>query len=237
MKCPVCKTECYSDGICPECGFAEINRVFTSQNEGEYWLEHTVWPWRYKYWETLSNFEIDGRTLVKCKNRPRDGVLIVPYGIQRIGPRAFSNFQNPRMKIIRAMFPSTLQEIGDGAFVLCNSLQHVLLPKGLKSIGCRAFEGCTNLNEVIIPNSCTTIKLFAFANCENLRSVYCEQKSAPKGWDKRWIDREQTTIYWADEWHYENGIPEVNNEFEIVDIDDSIFINPIPADNSDTEIW
>ena len=60
MKCPVCKTECHSELVCPECGFDDISPVFLSKEDGEAWLENVVLPRRLEYWETLEDFEIEG---------------------------------------------------------------------------------------------------------------------------------------------------------------------------------
>lgn len=62
MKCPVCKTECHNDIVCPQCRFEDLNPVFLSKEEGNAWNENVIWPWRRKYWKTLSDFEIDDTT-------------------------------------------------------------------------------------------------------------------------------------------------------------------------------
>ncbi len=49
MRCPVCKTECAQSNICPECGFAEVGKLFINQEEANQWMNSVVSPYRDKY--------------------------------------------------------------------------------------------------------------------------------------------------------------------------------------------
>lgn len=67
--------------------------------------------------------------------------------------------------------PSTVTEIGQRAFTICESLTSVKIPDSVKSIGDNAFENCTGLNSVTIGNSVNKIGKSAFYECSNLTSV------------------------------------------------------------------
>lgn len=139
MKCPVCKTECHNDSVCPECGFEELNPTFLSKEEGDAWIENVVWPWRYRYWETLDEFEIKGTTLTKYYDScEKTGNVRVPYGITSIGERAFHG---------------------------CNYIFEVTLPASVKRIGLEAFSACPNLDFIEIPFGVEVIEKCAF-DCE-----------------------------------------------------------------------
>lgn len=60
--------------------------------------------------------------------------------------------------------PSTLTEIGKGAFGECTSLANITLPNKLKIIGPYAFNLCTSLTNVVIPASVTTIDKTSYQN-------------------------------------------------------------------------
>ena len=62
-------------------------------------------------------------------------------------------------------------EIGDGAFMGCESLTSVTISDGITSIGLSAFEGCGSLTSVTIPSSTTSIGDYAFKSCYGLMSV------------------------------------------------------------------
>ena len=61
--------------------------------------------------------------------------------------------------------------IGDFAFMTCNSLTSVTIPNSVSSIGDNAFWWCSMLAGVTIPNSVTSIGADAFSSCNGLTSV------------------------------------------------------------------
>ena len=78
--------------------------------------------------------------------------LVFPEGFDRFGQLVFSNCRSLTGKIV---LPSTIKEIGDGAFFQ-SKISSINLPEGLEKIGDAAFYAC-HLKEVWIPNSCQTI--------------------------------------------------------------------------------
>ncbi|KAL7538772.1 hypothetical protein ACHAXR_008785, partial [Thalassiosira sp. AJA248-18] len=68
-------------------------------------------------------------------------------------------------------FPSTLNEVGEGAFDGCEQLREVLLNEGLQKIGGGAFYFCTLLESLKFPSTLTEVGDRAFEGCRNLREV------------------------------------------------------------------
>lgn len=69
----------------------------------------------------------------------RNGYRItVPEGVEIIEPYAFAGCND----IAYVELPSTLREIGEGAFLDCVSLRELTIPQGVKTIGDLAFHGC-----------------------------------------------------------------------------------------------
>lgn len=164
MKCPVCKTECHSELVCPECGFDDISPVFLSKEDGEAWLENVVLPRRLEYWETLEDFEIEGTELKKYHGE--EATVVVPYGIERIGEDAFEFNKNIR----EVIFPDTLRVIGENAFY-ASELQAAIFPHGLERIEDWAFQN-TALIAVVIPATCKEILASAFSGCFHLKTIH-----------------------------------------------------------------
>lgn len=65
--------------------------------------------------------------------------------------------------------PDTVTEIGNGAFLGCESLQEIVIPEGVVEIG-SAFGGCTSLARVTFPSTVTKIG-DAFENCTSLQEI------------------------------------------------------------------
>ena len=67
--------------------------------------------------------------------------------------------------------PSSVTEIVDRAFEVCESLKSVTIPSSVTTIGDNAFNDCTSLKSVTIPSSVTSIGDNAFYECTSLTSV------------------------------------------------------------------
>lgn len=167
MKCPVCKTECYDRHTCPECWFSHVSPVFINYNDASEWIHTVVEPYRLEYWKSLSDYEISGKTVVAYLGD--SDVVSIPYGIERIGKKAF--YENETVRHV--YMPETIKQIEFGAFY-GTKLESVALPNGLEKIDIDAF-GETNIYHISIPGTCKVIEDNAFAGCFNLKSVIISQ--------------------------------------------------------------
>lgn len=70
------------------------------------------------------------------------------------------------------IIPSSLQEIGAGAFQYCESLSSVDFPAGLTTLSEDAFAVCSSLKSVVIPPGITQIESGVFSGCNSLKSIY-----------------------------------------------------------------
>ncbi len=68
------------------------------------------------------------------------------------------------------VLPSTVTEIGDGAFEGCVNLTNITIPSSVISIGDNAFGGCSSLLGIDIPSSVTSLGS-AFESCSLLDVV------------------------------------------------------------------
>ena len=95
-------------------------------------------------------------------NTSLTGTVLLPEGLKYV-----SGFS--RTKITKVQFPSTLEEIGDNAFNLCQSLSSELsLPHSLKRIGWGAFYYSSISGNLILPNNLEYIGSQAFCWCTEL---------------------------------------------------------------------
>lgn len=155
MLCPVCKTECYDNSICENCGFSELDKEFINQEEAERWLQEVVIPYRENYQlsvDSINDFEIEGTLLSAYKGRAEK--VVIPYGIETIDCR----FNRWVKKII---LPASIKYIGDYAFCRV-PLRDFEMPKNVEYIGRGAFVGCL-ISEIYIHKNVKIIGERAFA--------------------------------------------------------------------------
>ena len=74
--------------------------------------------------------------------------------------------------------PSSVTEIGNGAFYGCSSLTSVTIPSSVTAIGAVAFADCSNLTSVTIPSSVTYIGEVAFRDCSSLTSITVDNRNS-----------------------------------------------------------
>ncbi len=67
--------------------------------------------------------------------------------------------------------PSSVIEIAQCAFTVCENLQTINLPNSVKNIGYSAFFECSNLDNIVIPEGVTEIAFGAFQQCSRLESI------------------------------------------------------------------
>lgn len=71
----------------------------------------------------------------------------------------------------KTIIPSNITDIGNYAFVYCDSLKFIAIPNSVTTIGEAAFAECKSLESIIIPNSVTTLGYGAFIGCSSLSSI------------------------------------------------------------------
>lgn len=81
--------------------------------------------------------------------------------------------------LVRAIFSSTIEEIGTGAFSGCESLKRIDWAENgaLKKIGGYAFGRCKSLNEFVLPKEVEVIDNSAFLGCDALERVILSEGS------------------------------------------------------------
>lgn len=163
-KCPVCKTTCCDELVCPECGFDDINRSFVNVDEAQRWQAETVLPYRKKYWATLTDFDIKDTVLVKYRGASEQ--VRVPFGISTIFECAFMKSR----KLRHIYLPSSVCSVQDKAFEDCINLQDMYFPAKTIDIG-NCFSCCKSISRVILPFGVDWINLHLFGGCKNLTEV------------------------------------------------------------------
>lgn len=98
------------------------------------------------------------------------GVLRVPEGTTVLDRWAFHQDK----RITHVILPTSLREIGEGAFAECEALETVEGGKNVRKIGARVFQKCEGLREFIVPEQVTKIAANTFAYCSELRKVDVE---------------------------------------------------------------
>lgn len=113
-----------------------------------------------------------------------------------------------RSRIVNVTIPEGVKRIH---FALYRDLAHVNIPSSVERIGNFAFMDCMGLTSITIPNSVTSIGRSAFLSCKNLHSVFFEG-DAPELDDRVFSYTAETfTVYyregttgWTNPW---NGYP------------------------------
>ena len=104
------------------------------------------------------------------------GDLIIPELVSYMGMalpvKSVDDFTFYQCYDLTSVFiPSSVTNIGYGAFEYCNSMISVTLPDSLSFIDSWVFDGCTNLISISIPNSLDVISPNVFKNCTGLTSL------------------------------------------------------------------
>ena len=104
-------------------------------------------------------------------NTALTGTVQLPEGLKYVSGFGYT-------KITNILFPSTLEEIGSGAFYYCESLIcEISLPASLKKICSRAFMNSAIKGNLVLPESLEDIGDNAFNHCNSLRGSL----TIPKG--------------------------------------------------------
>jgi hypothetical protein len=137
-------------------------------------------PIYFVYYEGIENDDV-----------PRDVTHVrIDLSVRAIKNWAFSN----RLQLRIVILNEELEEIGEGAFAWCSSMEEIVildnvtsiervafynctglarvtLGDGLEEIGVGAFSCCTMMEEIVIPNKVRVITRRAFYSCTGLRRV------------------------------------------------------------------
>ena len=108
---------------------------------------------------------------------PENTTIKVKEGTITISKSAFSGSKT----LTAITLPSSITEIGEGAFKNCSNLNSYDIPANarLTTIGKEAFSGCKALTALVIPAKVTEIAARAFYNCTGLTSITCYAKVPP----------------------------------------------------------
>ena len=98
-----------------------------------------------------------------CKNLTQ---LYLPSSITDIGAGAFS--QCTSLETVEFGKGFTSLTFSSNVFAMSTSLKHVVLPEGLQNIGDGMFNQCESLESIRLPNSLQHIGKDAFKQCESL---------------------------------------------------------------------
>lgn len=89
------------------------------------------------------------------------------YSVTTIAENAF--YGNRWVRQITV--PSTVKEIGSGAFMCCTSLTDVNLPAGLTSLGAMSFALCPRIARITLPGGIAALNGSTFIGCASLSTV------------------------------------------------------------------
>lgn len=94
--------------------------------------------------------------------------ITVSEGVTRIGAFAFNSYA----KLTSVSLPTTLESIGDSAFISCTSLTDTnFLPSTDISMGDSVFAACTGIAVIAIPDGWTKIDAGAFASITQATAI------------------------------------------------------------------
>ena len=102
----------------------------------------------------------------------------IPTTVNSVGQYAFINCR----QLTSVNIPSNVKTLGNEAFARCVNLSSVTIAEGLQELGEKAFNECA-FNTIVLPNTLTTIGDNAFDNCDNLVSVVIPESVTMMGKD------------------------------------------------------
>ena len=103
--------------------------------------------------------------LVKCP-MGKTGTVVVPNGVTKIGPSAFS--QSSATAVI---IPNTVRTLGYCAFEYCNNISTITIPGSVRKVSNACFWGCKKLKKVVIEKGVKKICKNSFHDCDKLKKI------------------------------------------------------------------
>lgn len=98
------------------------------------------------------------------------GTSSIPSCLRK-GTGSSGNENRAYLNAIRKIELGTGANIGNYAFMNCNSLASVTIPSNVKSIGTYSFQNCSNLSSATIPAGATSLGNSSFAYCYSMTRV------------------------------------------------------------------
>lgn len=130
-------------------------------------------------------YQIENDNVILIDGSACSGDLVIPstieyngtiYTVSEIGEYAFK--QNE--KLTSVIFPSTIEIIGERAFIYCTNLEEIEFSEGLKEIGAYAFLHCVKPYYVVLPSSLQAINESAFGGITNIKEIYSKSITPPE---------------------------------------------------------
>ena len=110
-------------------------------------------------------FDKDKTTLIAYRSKEKS--YIIPNSVTNIGDSAFLHCES----LVNINIPNSVTNIGDKAFSDCSSLTSINIPNSVTNIGFGAFFACESLAKINIPDSVTNIGRRTFSLCTSLTSI------------------------------------------------------------------
>ena len=107
------------------------------------------------------------------------GELVIPEGVTKFDTFAESNGSFIRCNFSSVVLPSTIKEIGPGAFKENSRLMSVNFPDGLVLISSEAFDQCRTLQSIELPATLQIIQSKAFNGCSGINKIICHATEPP----------------------------------------------------------
>ena len=114
-----------------------------------------------------NGFTVEGGVLRRAEGFEALEEARIPEGVVSIDNGCFAACN----RLCQVVLPSTLRELGVGAFADCYKLETINLPEGITRVRKEAFSGCESLTAIVVPPTVTSIGEWAFRGCANLQTV------------------------------------------------------------------
>ena len=134
--------------------------------------------------------------IIKYSPMKSNADFSIPKTVVEIQDYAFEECEN----LTNVIFPTSVKNIGIGAFSKCTKIATIVLPTNLVSINDNVFSECTNLTDVTIPNSINRIGYGAFEKCSKLKNVY--YNGTKEQWDLLKIEITSPNYLYRAKKHY-----------------------------------